>query len=268
VELADRFAVPAAMVGFIVLLLPMQSAGPSNFYYGAKLLDGAVGELAEMSLFRHQLGDLGLAKYVLPVMRGLCAFAMVAAVWSAVRALRRKLGGPADAFLVLGGGTAALAALAIVAAHYAAGMPYPENRTALYWIPLLSVMSIAAVQEAQWKPLTVIALVATALCVGRYATQVRLDSFGEWPDDAGMKKLAAVLKREGGTAPVRVCAVHARAITLGYYRVRLSMPQWTIREVEKVDAACEWSIVPAGEVEARSAVYRDGRIALIRGGTR
>jgi hypothetical protein len=264
----DRLFLPAVAISFVLLLLPLLHATPANFYYGANLLHGAISELAEVSLYREPNGQPWAYEMLVLWAPRLCAALAVAALWALARALWRKGGRPGDVYLILFGGSATLTLAALVAAHQSLGMLYPLNRTALYWIPTLAALALATAKETGLRWVRIAAGALALAVAARGVTQIRPDRFLEWPEDAQMSYISSRILNETGNIPVRICAPHARAVTLGYYRIHHGVPKWKVVADETNQGPCDWRLQPAAQPlpDGWTVLWGDSDLLLLHPG--
>ena len=147
-----HFVLPAAAIGGFASMLPNRLIELEVGYLGPASLFAIVEGLARYSLFHSPFGFGGLVAWLpaATVVKGVTYFvvplaflatlvvaARVFAEWRSSRNLTSlDPGGP---LLLLLAGLFPIAILSIVASRYLFEEPYPELRTAMYWIPLLSL---------------------------------------------------------------------------------------------------------------------------------
>jgi 4-amino-4-deoxy-L-arabinose transferase-like glycosyltransferase len=252
----DQFAVPAVLVSFIFLAIPLSKARPGDFYLGAPSFAAMIDSLADTSFSRANVFLNELHSLVWPAALLLTAAAVVCLP---------------QLFCV-----ALISVIALVfALHYAMGTPYPVTRTALYFIPLalLTASSILyrfhKVRVVAWGA----GLAAVTLLAG-FLLQVRTSYYDEWRFDAGTKTIAVYIRSHYGTkgAPLTIRASWTLQPSLNFYRQRYGL-NWKTVERDKLESAGDvWvlSSAVAGEVERLQLrpVFRDrlsGAIVADRG---
>ena len=222
--LVDGFALPAAVAACLVLVVPMCRAGAGNYYYGARTLADMVKNVAVESFAPAVVGGWGysVAKLLyerlwmaVPIAAVLAAAAGAGSV-AVFRAARRP--GPVDACLAFTGGAVAIALAALFAARHLFGVLYPLGRTAIYWVPLLALATLAL--SARTRLLRVPAAVVAALCIVQFLLLYRVTYFNSWLADAGVKPAVNVVRAREGARPVRIVASWQLEPSLNFYRRR------------------------------------------------
>lgn len=208
----DRFWGPALVPPFVALILPLTKAGLKDFYYGAKSLEEMAHNLVVPSLM-HKPGVWELRRYlphfdswpgvaVRIVIPALSLVILLVAARAAVRWIRardiRALSA-VERSLLLVAGTLALSFAAIVAAHARSGVLYPLRRTALYWPPLFTLASVAAIAilwraRIPGKMIAAAGAAIVALAIGLFAAGFTTDHYAEWRYDAGTKRIVNMLR--------------------------------------------------------------------------
>ena len=97
-----------------------------------------------------------------------------------------------DRFLLIAAGVLLTALLAILACRHLLGMPYPEQRIVLYWIPLLGLAAVGVMQRYRALAFPLGALLV--LCVVQFATQLNTRYYAEWAYCASTKDMMAVIR--------------------------------------------------------------------------
>ena len=106
----------------------------------------------------------------------------------------------------------------LIAAHRLWGVPYPHQRTGIYLVPLFIWALLSAPRSRTTRT---VAGVLTAVCVLQFTLLLRVDHYGNWVDDAAMKRVLTQLRaRENGSRPVRVAASASSNQTVRFYRRR------------------------------------------------
>jgi hypothetical protein len=277
-DLTGRFLIPGAVTAFVLLAIPLNRAEPGNFTYGASSLRQTLQALTAISLFHDPEvpSILGLdvnpgaaLKFLAPVMRiALGALALIA-VYAAAQILRRREQGRVESLVVLTGGTMVLVFAALVLARRRFGLPYPLDRTALYWIPLASLAALALVSKLHWRPALGAALVLSGLLASQYLCEFNLWIYGEWPEDAGAKSLVRILRRDAGNRRIRIGASPALEPVLNFYRARYRLAAWEPVERKPLTGTFDYYVLTlpdAGLADERHlrVLYRDSGLVLAR----
>jgi hypothetical protein len=268
-SLADRFVVPGVAVAFVILVLPVSRAGPDLFYYGAGDLKGALYALIDSSLYHGSTRDPVFARAVFAGVSMAVMALMAAAAAACVRLVRRRGQGRVDAFLLLAGPAILLTLAGTVAAHRGLGMPYPLVRTAIYWIPLLTLLSLALLTHFHYRGLQAGGLVLAACFVALYLLRFQVSFYSEWQDDASIRLVARELRSRAGNRPVRIGASFPEHVTMEFYRRRLGMWRWLPVERLATGARFDYYVLlpsDSGLPAQRNleVLYRAGPLTLAR----
>lgn len=86
-------------------------------------------------------------------------------------------------------------AAALVTLHLAVGLPYPYERTGIYFLPLMT-LTIAAATTVPWKVLSRSALFLLCAASAQYALELKTGWYEEWRFDAGTKRVMQALDHE------------------------------------------------------------------------
>jgi len=242
------FAMPALVVGGFLLSLPAQLVELGE-YLGPPSLASVVEPLARYSLFHSSANFSGLAlglgrdgwvhlaALAVPacLLAAVAAAAEVAALW-----LRRRDFDALEAidrFVLLAGLLLPVTLALVVISHYGFDQPYPEMRTALYWIPLLSLAALALVRKFRQRrgamKLCAMALECVlALGAIQFATQFNTRYFAEWPYcAAGRDMMRAVVADHARAAAghVTIGATWKLEPVINFYRAA-----WRLDWIEPV----------------------------------
>jgi len=274
--LAEQLAVPAAVVAFLILVLPLSHAEPENFYFGGASLRDTVRSLALLSVYHTRrvaafpaaIGDPKVIARVACI--GLGALAMAAA-FAAVLALWRREKGRTAGLLLLTSGTIALGLALLAAAHWMGGMRYPLNRTGLYFIPIATLAGMVLVARTNWLPLRAAAGLFAAVLAAQYVTQFTTRTYGEWMGEAEAESLVQALIRDAGGKPVSIAAGGVEEPVLSFYRDRYRQKNWEPVERGLPDRNFNYYVLTiddAALVEKRHLriIYKDLWLTLARSG--
>jgi hypothetical protein len=181
-----RLLVPFFGVAWLILMYPLSNASTGLFYAGAMTLRQFPESLVRYSLpLAPEWLVSVLALAVLPAV-------LVASAALACRALSRwaKAGLP-ERSLVLLAGIMTCAFLAVVLARLALDIPYPEGRTGIYWIPVLTLAGLLIAPH--WPRATPILAIPFLACLATYAAEFRTSYYADWPYDADMKTIVRLI---------------------------------------------------------------------------
>jgi len=111
------------------------------------------------------------------------------------------------------------------AAHRFAGVKLPLGRTAL---PLFAACLLAATAVATLRYAPYVLVPVFLLLTGTHLAASRWEHYGEWPEDAENRTLAAVAKEQPG----KICSTWTLVPSLNYYRLRyrLQAPELVFNE--------------------------------------
>jgi hypothetical protein len=111
---------------------------------------------------------------------------------------------------------------AAVAGHLIAGVPYPEGRTAIYWIPILTFAFALMASSTRrgtlaWCGCWLLIGVALVNTAGR----LQVSHYADWPYDAADREIIARIEidRGGSTAPASIGGSWQFEPALNFYRV-------------------------------------------------
>jgi hypothetical protein len=204
-----------------ILVVPLSHAARGHFRFGATTLRETAWSLVTMSLAHHPTawsvtGGGGFVQralaWTIPIVIGL-------AFLSPFGEARR---GSISRWSALVGGTWAATLVPLACAHVLFDVPYPMERTGLYFIPLY-VLTLAALAHAWPRVATrVVAGAVLAVLVATSLEQFTVKSYTTWQYDAGSRDIAEAIASWPGadTHPVTVAASEwLYAPALEYYRI-------------------------------------------------
>ena len=231
-EAMIHFVFPAAAVAGFILMLPSRlidieegNLGPASLF---EILEG----LVRNSFFHSPTGFAGLAswfpaesairiltQFAVPVcVAGLIAAAVgIAFSWTAKGNLEAL---PAiDRIGLLLGAMLPVTLVLILVSRYVFLQPYPELRTAMYWIPLLGLASMSLLDRFGRGSGIVTAVLV--LCVVQFMTQFNTRYFAEWAYCAAGKDMMQIIR--AGTESkrgvrVRIGATWQLEPVINFYR--------------------------------------------------
>lgn len=200
-EIIDHMVVPGTIAAFVLLVLPMLPAKREQFYAGSPDAAFSLISIADAIFWRpvpawygtwfHETMRPAFARAfalgVFPLL--LLAIAAVSAMLL-VRGMRREPEN-LDRFLMLGGLTATLSVAALWFLHTFQNVPYPYRRTGLYFVPLVTLLSIALFVKFKLRR-TGLALAGAVLA--SFLLSPNLSFYDEWIFDAGTKDIVRLLR--------------------------------------------------------------------------
>lgn len=275
-RLAEQLVVPAVLVAFLILVLPLSHAEPENFYFGGASLQDTVHSLDAISLYHTRLvfaypKAISRIEVIDPAARiGLSALVIVA-LFAAVAALRRREKGRTTGLLLLVSGTMTLGLALLVTAHRVAGMRYPLSRTSLYFIPIVTLAGLVLAARANRWPVRAAAGLFAAVLTAQYLTQFTVRTYAEWTGEAEAKALVQALIRDAGGRPVSIAAGGAEEPVLTFYRERRRQRNWQPVERGLPDRNFDYYVLTVDDaalVEKRHLriIYQDQSLTLARSG--
>jgi len=231
--LARNFVLPGFLLTVFILAAPLRTASRDNFYYGAdrlhQTLQGAIyysfGYARPQSPTRLQNLLWDVSHWAVPRVLIVAAVVTAGLAWKRWRATPVRPE-PQETFLFLVTGTCWAALGMLVALKRGLGLKYPLDRTALYWIPLFTLLCLAMIAAARrpgWR-LAVLPLAGyLALATAQYVAQFDTRFYAQWRHDAATKEMVQrIIRREASRPPrrVRIGASWIFEPSLNFYRQR------------------------------------------------
>jgi 4-amino-4-deoxy-L-arabinose transferase-like glycosyltransferase len=275
-KLAEQLVVPAVLVAFLLLILPLSHAEPENFYFGAASLGETIRSLDALSFYHTRAASVlpraiaGLHVIDPAACAGLSALAIIA-LFAAVAAFRRREKGRSAILLILVSGTMAVGLALLVAVHLLGGLRYPLCRTGLYFIPIATLAGLTLAARMNYRPLRVAAGVFAVVVTAQYLTQFTVRMYGEWRSEAEAEALVQALIRDAGGRPASIAAGGAEEPVLSFYRDRYHQKNWEPVERGLPEHQFGYYVLTgndAGLVEKRHLriIYKDLELTLARAG--
>jgi len=223
---AASMLIPPVVIGLVYYFVsPIRMAHRESFYYGARSLRDCLDYLAAVAL-AHNFGPWGWngETWWKPGWRECAAIAVVAmsvaAVWTEAPVLfRRAKASPLDWTLFFAAAVFTGSWTVLLAAHVLVGLPYPLDRTGLYFFPLAGLIVAGLIAKLRAAP-RVRALCATlgVLIALEYALELNWRQFVVWRYDADNKTIAQVLAAQTHAQPVRLGLSWPLEPAFHYYR--------------------------------------------------
>ncbi len=277
-----HFAVPALVVSGVILSLPRRLVYFEEGYEGPPSLRAILDGIVRPSFLHSAQGKLGLASWFSPelairlvtdfvVPAGLVMLAIVAIqifrTWVKCRSFDAL---PVlDRFLLLLCILLSAALLLIVASRYVLHAPYPEQRTVLYWVPLLGLMFVGLTKRLyeSRRPLRLAAVpmaVLLVLCVAQFVTQFNTRYYAEWAYSAATKDMMALICARHAAAAqdnVRIGVTWQLEPGVNFYRAMWRLPWMEKASRQSPDGDYDYYMLLFGDV---SLVDRLGLKVLMR----
>jgi len=235
-----HFVLPAVVVAGFLLLLPKRLIELEPGYMGPPSLFAILEPLVRFSLLHSPTGFPGLAALFSPsgVIRMITygAVPLLLAVLLAVAARigvrwtgNRKWNAMPllDRFLLLLAAMLPTTIVLIVLSRALFAQPYPELRTAMYWIPLLGLALLSllrrvadgsGIERKVYWPMTALVI----LCVIQFLTQFNTRYFAEWSYSAAGEDMMRLVRADHAARPgarVKVGATWQLEPIINFYRI-------------------------------------------------
>lgn len=227
---------PGLVAAGVLLGVPLNRAEREHFTYGAGRLGETVTSLVDASMRHHPSGwpinwlAATIGSVENKVLVPLTLTALLATVGIvAMRAVRARsvsrLTGE-DRILLLLTGTLTVTLAELIAAHRLWDVPYPLDRTGLYFIPMFILALALLAQRADvWgrcsPAVRGFSLVSLCVLVGQSAAQFNVTQYAMWRFDAGTRTMYEITAQwpEPDRAPFRIAASWLLHPSLQYYRL-------------------------------------------------
>jgi hypothetical protein len=229
---ADRgpmalLVIPGTVVASTILTLPLSHARSEHFFYGATTLGEGLTSLVTVSLRYNETGLPGMTSAASDIVIAAVGYVSVAtaALWlglSLERSLRAmRYPDSFDSRSAFAGVLIAatlLTPLLAVVAHFGRGIPYPQERTALYLIPLCTLALLGSLRATRR---TAILRAAAAIVVALYAVQLDGTHFRTWRFDASSRELSVLARtaRQHDHCPGSLAASWLYEPSLRFYAI-------------------------------------------------
>ncbi len=224
-----HFIVPVILLALaFVLAAPIDLARSGDFYAGTQTLLNSLRDLVDSSFAYGSAGALqkierisaSFALIFLPAI----ALAALIGVFLALQSVTKKTRSMVELATLLASLAAVGSALLLIAAHLVAGIPYPEDRTGIYFIPLTTLAALGLARllmERRGLPRWIgcaVAIVFASFAV-EFAAQWNVKSFLVWRYDADTKQIFEALeKAPKPPGQIRLGVSWVLEPALNYYR--------------------------------------------------
>jgi hypothetical protein len=195
-----HFLVPVIVLAVAFLLAaPIDLARSEDFYAGLPTAMRSLRDLMESSFAYGSSGALHeieriFANFALIFLPGIALAALIVAFL-----ISRKSRSMVELATLLASLAVVGSAILLIGAHLVSGIPYPENRTGIYFIPLASLAALGLVRILAERPGLprwigfAVAIVLLFVAV-EFAAQWNVKSFLVWRYDADTKRIFSVLE--------------------------------------------------------------------------
>lgn len=209
-----RFVLPMIGVAALIVLSPLSNSSGQQFYVGAASLRAGAESIVRDSLpIAPAWLITAVALVVLPAL-------LLAAAWAGWRALSRWVASTLlERSILLTAGAMLIAFLGVVAGHVLFDVPYPEGRTGIYWIPLLTLAGLALAKL--WERATIFLAVPLAACIALYAAEFRISYYADWPYDRDDRQIANLVRehKPAGDRKANIGGSWQLEPSINFYRV-------------------------------------------------
>ena len=228
---------PGLVTAAALLGVPLSRAEREDFYYGASRLGDTVASLVDVSLRHHPSGwpidtlttMVGSveAKVLVPLtLIALLATAGIVAT-RAVRARSLSALTSEDRVLLLLTGTLTVTLAQLLAVHRLWDVPYPLDRTGLYFVPMFILAPALLAQGADvWSrgspAVRGYSLILLGILVSQSVAQFNVTQYAMWRFDAGTRTLYEIAARwpePDRDTPFGIAASRLLYPSLEYYRL-------------------------------------------------
>ncbi len=110
-----------------------------------------------------------------------------------------------------------VAFLSSVTGHLTSDVPYPEGRTGIYWLPMLTLSGLTIARL--WERATPFLAAAMAGFIALFITEFRVTYYSDWPYDADTQTIARSLKRNAPDRKTLVQGSWQLEPSLNFYRL-------------------------------------------------
>jgi hypothetical protein len=228
---ALHFVLPLLLFGLVYFLAaPVAAANMQNFYVGTDSAIASLRDLTEVS-FAYNDQAASIASMSLSNIWLWCVIAFlltveVAGVVTALRIIRANqtyMATAAEIAVVFTATTIASSAFLLALAHLLMGLPYPVDRTGLYFVPLILLCAVALLKLSRDRLPAVAWWAGVVICgvfILVFAMQMPLKSFRVWRYDADTERIFSQIEKRGnGGGPIRLGASWQLEPALNFYRV-------------------------------------------------
>jgi hypothetical protein len=250
----DLVCIPAAVIPFVLYVVPLSRADPRQFAFGAGTMAEALRSYIELSFIGTWSPFDG---WVVLVFQIITVLILAASGVACLYLFRNNPGSQLDRLIVLNGGAMIVAALMTWISHVMAGAGYPLSRTGVYWTVMIPLGGMALIHRfVRFRALRWMALALASLCVVHFVHELRVGYFQEWKYDSGSKRIANVILQNSGAGKVRVAISPVLQFSLGFYRT-IYHARWEILDISQAPTADLYVCQPEDVRPDLKLLYRD-----------
>ncbi len=209
-----RFVLPFVGIAVLIVFSPVSNATGDQFYVGAASLKAGAESLVRDSL------PLAPSWLITTLALGVLPALIIASTTIAWRAFSRWTSASLlDRSLILTAGSMLIAFVGVIALHLIVNFPYPESRTGIYWIPLLTFSGLLLAK--MYQPATIALAVPMAVCIAVYIAEFRVSYYTDWPYNQDSKTIANLIRdhKPAGDRKVVVEGSWQLEPSVNFYRV-------------------------------------------------
>jgi hypothetical protein len=178
------FLVPAAAIGVLFLLLaPLEAAKGEDFYAGSESLADSLRNLATASL---EHGGPEVYRAAVSRVRDAIAFVIAPLILAAAAVVGVWRG---NLPLLLGTFPAVFAGAMTILLHVVRGVPYPVDRTGIYFLPAV-VIGVAGLAHLAPRAGRIAGMAVLGIAIAAFLVQFNTRKFFVWPYDAESREIA------------------------------------------------------------------------------
>ena len=267
-----HFVVPVAVLALaFVLAAPIDMARTEDLYAGSPTALKSLQSLAKVSFAYADRSGLQQIEHILSSVAIIFLPVIAVAALVLVSTSRAVLASAVGLATFLSSLAVVGSALLLAAAHLATGIPYPEDRTGIYFVPLTSLAALGLARILADLPgfprwigfATAAVLLSFAL---EFAAQWNVHSFWVWRYDADTKRVFDALEAAAKPAaqtgdPIRLGVSWVFEPALNYYRERHNAAWLAPVQRDGFDGARQFYVVSSDDqknatLPKRKQIYR------------
>jgi hypothetical protein len=209
-----RFVLPFIGVAALIVFSPVSKATGDQFYVGAASLKAGAESIVRDSL------PLAPSWLITTLALGVVPALIIAGAVIAWRAFSRWASSNLlERSLILTAGAMLAAFLGVIGLHFLVNFPYPESRTGIYWIPLLTFSGLLLAK--MFERASIALAVPMAICIAVYIAEFRVSYYTDWPYNQDSKTIANLIRdrKPAVNRPVVIQGSWQLEPSVNFYRV-------------------------------------------------